>query len=72
MIGFQPATVELELAKTVRADDLAAAKRFQLARLARGRGRGSARAKNLGSLASTTRPARPAAGSIAAPRRSSG
>jgi hypothetical protein len=71
MIGFSSPVLELELAKTVRADDLAAAKQFRLARTAK-RGRASARSTNLGSLASTARPARPAAGTIGAPRRSSG
>ena len=72
MIAFQSPSVVLDLAKWARADDLAAAKRYHLARTDRRHERGQARSKNAGSLASTTRPARPAAGSIGTPRRASG
>jgi hypothetical protein len=70
MIGFQSPSVELELAKALRADEIAAAERYHLGRALRRRRR--AQPKNRGSLASTPRQVRPAAGGVAAPRRSSG
>jgi hypothetical protein len=70
MIGFQSRVAELELAKAVRAADIAAAEQYRLARTVR-RGRRAA-SKNDGAVASVTRPVRPAAGTVGAPRRSSG
>jgi hypothetical protein len=72
MIGFQSPTVELELAKAVRADEIAAAQRYRLGSALRRSRRRSAASKNRGSLASTPRQVRPAAEGVGAPRRSSG
>ena len=69
MQGFQSSALEIELAKSVRADEIKAAERFRLRRLVR---RGRFGAKNRGTVTSTPRPVRPAAGTIGAPRRSSG
>jgi hypothetical protein len=71
MFGFQSPALAIDLAKAVRASDIEAADRFRLRRLVR-RSRGTASAKSRGGLTSTPRPARPAAGAIGAPRRSSG
>jgi hypothetical protein len=71
MLGFQSPALEIDLAKAVRASDIAAAQRFHLRRLVR-RSRGSAGARSSGGLTSTPRPVRPATGGIGAPRRSSG
>jgi hypothetical protein len=68
MIGFQSPALSLELAKAVRAADLAAAQRFRLGRLARRHDS----AKNRAGLASPAQAARSAARGIGAPRRSSG
>ncbi|HSS67830.1 MAG TPA: hypothetical protein VLK34_04720 [Nocardioidaceae bacterium] len=72
MLGFQSPALEIDLAKAVRADDVAAAERFRVGRLARGGDQGTSTSKNRGGVATSPRPVRPATGGIGAPRRSSG
>jgi|1185.fasta_scaffold994854_1 hypothetical protein len=74
MLGFQSPAREIDLAKAVRAADIAAADRSRLRRLARrtaDTGAASGTSTSRG-LATAPRPVRPVAGSVGAPRRSSG
>lgn len=72
MLGFQSPALEIDLAKAVRADDIAAADRFRIRRLVRRNDHDTSVRKNLAGATSSRRPVRPATGGIGAPRRSSG
>ena len=72
MMGFQSPALEIDLAKALRADDIAAADRFRIRRLVRRRDHVTSVRKNRGGAASSPRPVRAATGGIGAPRRSSG
>jgi hypothetical protein len=68
MLGFQSPALELELARSVRSADYAAAERYRLGKLARRH----ADVKSTGGVVLPTRPVRPVAGGVGAPRGSSG
>jgi hypothetical protein len=74
MIGFQSPAAELELAKAVRAADIAAAERYHVARQARAGVRArAAAARSRGASVSKPQPTRPAPASrVGATRQPSG